>query len=104
MGSRNSGPGGLCGAGVTLLRALARLLSFDLSIAARRGGRKLVDQPAGGGGGLVDGAVEDLVVGARRTTRAAQFADELHGRGADLRVRGGWLKIGQGFDASAHAG
>src|SRR5215468_9966341 len=64
--------------------ALAR--GDDLAIARWRLGDESVDQPACDHRDLVDGSVERLGVRLRRFREAAQLADELHRRGADLLV------------------
>src|SRR5207248_9490257 len=54
--------------------ALLRLSRFLFPVPRRRGRRQRPDQPLGGFGHFVDRTVEDLVVRARRTIRAAQLA------------------------------
>ena len=87
---------------VAILGALACSARLHFAVARRSGGGELVDQSTGGRCDFVDGTLEDGLIGARRSARAAQFADELDCRGADLLVTGRRIKIGQGFDASAH--
>ncbi len=53
-------------------------------------------------GHLVDGAVERRLVGLRRRGEAAQLADELDRRGADLLVGRRRVEVEEGADVSAH--
>ncbi len=48
--------------------------------------------------------VEDHFICVGWFAEAAQFANELHSRGADFVGRGGRLKIMQSLNVSAHAG
>jgi hypothetical protein len=61
-----------------------------------------VNQPVRGGSNLVYCVIECLLVGARGAIHAAQFPDELQGRGADFVVSGWGLEIGERLDVSAH--
>jgi hypothetical protein len=75
----------------------------DLLTIARFGARReRLDQAAGGGRHLVDGAVERVLVRLRRRIEAAQFPHELDRRGADLLVRRRRIEIEESFDVSTH--
>src|SRR5205085_7092664 len=71
---------------VAILGALACSARLHFAVTRRSRGGELVDQPTGGRGDFVDGALENGLIGARRSAGAAQLADELDCRGADLLV------------------
>ena len=52
---------------------------------------------------LVDRALERILVCLRRLGRSADLADVLKSCGVHLFFIGGWLKIVEGVDVSAHA-
>src|SRR6185503_1873154 len=83
-------------------RPLAGLLCLDFPIPRRRTGGQRLDQPFGGGGDLVNRAMEDGFVRLRRPVHAAQLPHELDGRRPDLILGRRRSEIGEGFDVPAH--
>jgi hypothetical protein len=61
-----------------------------------------LEQLGGGGGHLIDGALEDRFVGFRRMGEAAELAHELHGRGVDFVLTGWRREIMERLDVPAH--
>jgi hypothetical protein len=61
-----------------------------------------MNQPMSGFGHFIDRPVECNVVRSRGAIHAAQLSNELKGGRADLIVGGGWTKIGERLDISAH--
>ena len=64
---------------------------------------QLFQQAFYGSGDLDDGAIEGLLVGARRLAVAAYFAHELERGGGDFVASGGLVRDPQNFNAAAHA-
>src|SRR5262245_10232491 len=80
------------------------LRRLDLSVARLGVGHQRPDQRTRGGRDLLDRVVEHDLVGLGGAGEAAQLANELQRRGADLLVGGGRLEVEQGLDASTHGG
>lgn len=83
-------------------RSCPGFCSFHFAISRRRvcyqGGEQLLRNASH----VLDGAMERLFVRLRRFGEAAQFADKLQRRSADLVVRGGRQEVMQGLNISAH--
>lgn len=79
------------------------LSNLFIPVARRRTRCQRLDESMGSRGHFVDRAVEHNLVRPRGTIRTAQLPDELQSRSADLVLCRRRLKIGQGFDVSAHA-
>ena len=75
---------------------------FDCAIARRPVGHKRIEQMVCGVSDIIDGTIESCLVCLRRSREAAQFADELKRRSANLVVRRGWTEVMKCFDGSAH--
>src|ERR1700722_18697561 len=90
------------GGAITLGRPGSGLGGFDVTIARRCVGDEASQQLVRGCRHLLHGALERGLVGLRWPRKAAQLAHELQRRGADLRVRRGWLEIVQSLDAATH--
>jgi len=72
-------------------------LRFRLAIARRRVGDEGLEQMLGGVGDVMNRAVERVLVRLRWFREAAQLADELEGRGADLVVRRRRKEVMKGY-------
>jgi hypothetical protein len=94
----------LRGAGVAVAGASFCFFRLDLAVAAWTRHPEIANEPTRCERHFVDGAIEDFFVRARRPARAAQLADELNCRGADLLIRGRRLEVRECLDASAHTG
>src|SRR5262249_38133043 len=80
----------------------ARLRGFDVAIARWSGRDQGVEQLMGCARHPVHGAGERDFVRPRRLREAAQLADELEGRRADLRVRRRRPEIVERLDVATH--
>src|SRR5262245_46650541 len=83
-------------------RSGARPCGFDFAIARIGGRYQRCDQRLRRRGNFIDGTIESRLVGFRWTVEAAEFADKLQRRGADLFLGCRWFEIEQCLDASAH--
>src|SRR5690606_36934843 len=102
VASASLGRLGIPHAGIALFRSLACLLCLDLAVAGRGIGLERIEQPAGGLLHVVDGTVEGHFVRLGRMREAAQLANELQRRSANLVLRCRWLEVEQGANVSAH--
>src|SRR5258705_8601333 len=84
---RCAGPGAFC---------------LDLAVLRRSRRDQRVEQALGGGGDLVDGPVERVLVRAGRLGEAADLAHVLEGRVPDLVLRGWGLEVEERMDIPAH--
>src|SRR5262249_25581821 len=81
---------------------LAGARGDDLAIARRSLRHERVDQAPGHDRDLVNGLVEDGLIGLRRFREAAELADELQRRCPDLLVGRGRIEVEERLDVSAH--
>ena len=81
---------------------LARLAELLFAVARWGVGLERIDETPRGGGDLVDGEVERLLVGARGACGPTQLAHELQRRRADLVVARRRLEVRQRLDVPAH--
>src|SRR5262249_41189676 len=88
---------------VTLGAAGLGLGGLDLPVLRRRGGPQLGEQLRRRRGDGVERPLKRLPVGLRRLVEAADLADVLERRGADLLVGGGGIEVVERSDVSAHA-
>src|SRR4051812_41665452 len=90
------------GLGESLRRALTSLAGFLFPVPRRRLDLDRIDKAAGSVGHFFNSPVERLFVGLGRMGCAAELADELDGRRANLIIGRRRREIGEGFDISAH--
>src|SRR5947209_20361446 len=87
---------------IALRRPRPRFGRLGLAVLGRRGGLELVQELHRRGGDSVNSAVERCLVRARGLGEAADLADVLERRGADLVLAGRWIEVVEGADVSAH--
>ena len=75
---------------------------FRLAVARVGCSDQGIDESPRGSGNFLDGAIKRFAVSLGRAVEPAEFPDKLEGRGSNLFVRRGWLKIKQRLDVSAH--
>src|SRR5262249_43246939 len=88
--------------GVPLRGPGAPLRRLDLAIARRRAGHQRIQDRMRAPHHLADGVMERVLGGLRGLREAAQLADELERRCANLLVRGGRLEVVERLDATTH--
>jgi len=75
---------------------------FRLAIARLGCSDQRIDESSRRRGNFLHGAIKRRAVGLGRTVETAEFPDELQGRGPNLRIRRGRLKVEKRLDVSAH--